>query len=374
MKVFYTGQGFSNIITGGERRIAMILECFSKANAEVVYLQREDSPPEFVKRHFLLTNLWYIFQIAIINKTEDIVILEDYSQRFYLFLFNFFILILKKSITKRMKLVCLANAFYFSYRTSRLKNLIDKIVSILFLKPADLVIAGGEAARKELLKMGVPNEKVQTVYPALRPEFAKNYQRKEAISRNSPIQLLFVGRVNPIKGIEYLLEAIKLLDSQNLTLSIVGDTSFLPEYTQMIRDKIENLGIKDRVKLEGKIEDADKLLEIYKASDIFVLPSLWDTSPIAIIEAMCVGLPIVATNVGGIPEWVEDGVNGILVPPKDPKALANAILSLIKDPYLRGKMARQGYKKSFQFRNRTWEDVGREYYKVISELVRISDR
>jgi glycosyltransferase involved in cell wall biosynthesis len=364
MRILYAGQKFNNIITGGQRRIAMVLEYLSKINGKVVCLQKEDSPTDFVKRHFLLTNLWYILQGARINKTEDIVILEDYSQRFHLFFFNFFILPFRK-----VKLVCFANAFYFNCRESILKNSIDKVISILFLKTADLLIAGGEAAKKMLIEMGIDRKKIVTVYPALRPEFVKARQKEWIATNNSFVKLLFVGRMNPIKGLEYLLEAIKLLKAQNLTLTIVGDISSVPRYTQTIKDRIREFGIEDRVKLEDEIKDVNQLLEIYSTSDVFVLPSLWDTSPITIIEAMCVGLPIVATNVGGIPEWVENGVNGILVPPRNSQTLADAIMRLIQDIHLMKEMGRKGYEMSFRFKGKTWEDVGKECHKVISELI-----
>jgi glycosyltransferase involved in cell wall biosynthesis len=221
-------------------------------------------------------------------------------------------------------------------------------------------------------KIGIDRKKIVTVYPALRVEFIKAHRKEWAEINTVPVRLLFVGRINPLKGLEYLLEAIKLLKAQNLTLTIVGDISSVPRYTQTIKEKIKIFGIEDRVNLEGEIKDVNKLLEIYNTSDIFILPSLWDTSPIAIIEAMCVGLPIIATNVGGIPEWVENGVNGILVPPRNSHILADAIIRLVQDTHLMKEMGRKGYEKSFHFRKRTWEDVGRECYKAISELVSLN--
>jgi len=365
LKIFYAGQKKSDIITGGERRTAEVLEYLVKGGVEIVFMQQKNYPAHSIKKNFLLTNLWYVLKLIKINKTKDnIIIIEDYSQRFYLFIFNFFV-----SLIQGAKVVCLANAFYFSYRKSQLKNLIDKMVSILFFCPIDLVVAGGGSVRKQLSEMRVANKKVRVIYPALRQEFANNFQENRFVRENSPIRLLFVGRVNPVKGLEYLLEAVRHLNYQNLTLTVIGDNFFLPGYTQNIKQKIKKLGIEDRVRLKGAIKEGGKLLEAYQDHDIFVLPSLWDTSPIAIIEAMCARLPIVATNVGGIPEWVEDGVNGLLVPSKNSRALADAILKLIQDPNLREKMGQDGYERSFRFRNRTWGDVGRNYYEVILELV-----
>ncbi len=86
--------------------------------------------------------------------------------------------------------------------------------------------------------------------------------------------------------------------------------------------------------------------------DGFVLSSRWEGLPYTIIEAMMAGLPVVATKVGGVPELVEDGVTGFLVPPKDPEALAQALQKLIDGPELRKKMGRAGREKALK--NSPW--------------------
>jgi glycosyltransferase involved in cell wall biosynthesis len=82
--------------------------------------------------------------------------------------------------------------------------------------------------------------------------------------------------------------------------------------------------------------------EILQALDIFVLPSNWEGLPNAVLEAMAAGLPVVATRVGGVPEVVVEGQTGILVPPRDPNALADALLTLLRDPNLRRRMGQAG--------------------------------
>jgi len=364
MKIFYAGHKHQNIITGGQRRIAMVFKYLSEANCKITYLETNDAPNPLIRRNSLLTNLWYIFQL-IKNGDREIIILEDYSRRFYLFLLNCFVRI---ACTRKVKVVCLVNALYFNYRKSWWKNIVDKKVSILFFKPADLIIAGGKAAQKELVEMGILERKIRTIYPALRPEFIKKHQKDLGQCEKATVELLFVGRLNPVKGLEYLIDAMGLLRNWNLRLTIVGNTYFLPEYTRKIKDKIEELGIGDQIDFKGEISDPNDLLKLYETSDILVLPSVWDTSPITIIEAMCVGLPVVATAVGGIPDWVEDGTTGILVPPKDPEALSVALRELIQQPLLRQSMAQAAYNKSIPFRGRTWKNVGKDYHQALQDL------
>jgi glycosyltransferase involved in cell wall biosynthesis len=98
----------------------------------------------------------------------------------------------------------------------------------------------------------------------------------------------------------------------------------------------------EAVTFTGVRADVPKILA---ALDLFVLPSLWEGMPNAVLEAMAAGLPVVATAVGGTPEVVMDGVTGLLVPPQDPSALAQAIERLLRDPDLRRTMGRAGRRR-----------------------------
>ena len=106
------------------------------------------------------------------------------------------------------------------------------------------------------------------------------------------------------------------------------------------------LGLGDRFRFLGQVDDIPALLA---ASDVFVLPSRFEGTPIAIMEALCVGLPIVATTVGGIPDEVSDGVEGLLVPPRDERALAGALLELLGDADLRERLSSAAEERGHAF-------------------------
>jgi sugar transferase (PEP-CTERM/EpsH1 system associated) len=146
-----------------------------------------------------------------------------------------------------------------------------------------------------------------------------------------------VGRLQPVKGTSYLLEAWSRLasDHPDAILLLVGGGSQQAALERMSR----RLGISERVRFLGDRADVPDLL---RGMDVFVLPSLWEGMPNAALEAMAVGLPVVATAVGGTPEVVVDGVTGLLVPPGDPDALAQSIARLLCDPDLRYKMGQAG--------------------------------
>ncbi len=152
------------------------------------------------------------------------------------------------------------------------------------------------------------------------------------------------------KGLQYLIEAMKIinnnLETKNYKLVIIGDGS----ERESLKLQVENLKLQNSVFLIGRITDAYKYL---KAFDIFVLPSVKEGFPWALIEAMSAKLPVIATTVGANPEIIEDQKNGLLVRPADPQALADAIQKLSDDESLRRELSIQAHQTiihKFDFR------------------------
>jgi glycosyltransferase involved in cell wall biosynthesis len=117
----------------------------------------------------------------------------------------------------------------------------------------------------------------------------------------------------------------------------------------------------------GQVDDVPELLA---ASDLFVLPSRFEGTPIAIMEALCVGLPVVGTTVGGIPEQVTDGVEGLLVPPRDPSALTRALLTLVRDSDLRARMSVAAKHRGVDFDiRRAAAQIETAYLSVVGDSV-----
>ncbi|MFN7955129.1 MAG: glycosyltransferase [bacterium] len=147
------------------------------------------------------------------------------------------------------------------------------------------------------------------------------------------------GRLAPSKGFEFFLEAARQMAplEPRARFRLIGDIIAEEDapYRDKIRAQAQGLGLDARLVLEGFRDDYRTVIGV---SDVFVLPSLYDTLPSIVIEAMGMGVPVVATRVGGVPEQVEDGVTGILVPPGDAAALREAITRLARDPGLRARM------------------------------------
>jgi sugar transferase (PEP-CTERM/EpsH1 system associated) len=173
-----------------------------------------------------------------------------------------------------------------------------------------------------------------------------------------------VGRFVEPKGYTYLLDAVVNLRSQlpDVKALLVGDGVL----RRPMEEKAEALGLSDAVIFTGIRRDVPEILTLL---DVFVLPSLWEGLPIALLEAMAAGLPVVATRVGGVPEVVVDGVTGLLVPPRDPEALSKAILKLLQNSDLRQKMGRSGRERVREHFSveRMVQDTEALYQRLLSE-------
>ena len=153
--------------------------------------------------------------------------------------------------------------------------------------------------------------------------------------------VLFVGRLEKVKGIDFLLEAIAILKvkyNKFFKVALVGDGPL----KEKLKELFKKLKIEDQVKFLGIQKDVGKFM---RSSKIFVLQSRWEGFGLVIIEAMSNMVPVIASNVGGIPEIIKNGENGILVPPKDPEALAKAIKLLLDSPELQKRIAQNAYEK-----------------------------
>jgi glycosyltransferase involved in cell wall biosynthesis len=181
--------------------------------------------------------------------------------------------------------------------------------------------------RERLAALGVPAAKLRVVRNGVDPgrfeqPVAHVFRSELAGNTGRPI-VLTVARLAPQKGLEFLLRAAAMLPEA--TFVIAGDGPA----RSILAAQAESAGLADRVRFLGSRRDVPDLLA---ACDVFVLPSLIEGLPLSVLEAMAAARPVVATRVPGTDETVVDGETGMLVPPRDPEALAHAIRSVLSDP------------------------------------------
>jgi len=186
---------------------------------------------------------------------------------------------------------------------------------------------------------------------------------RENIKEKEDIVLLHIGRFELQKNHSLLIEAFAQVVKEypTMRLWLVGDGPLRPKIERIVKEK----GLEEKVLFLGIRSDVPKLLA---DSDIFILSSDWEGVPLTILEAMAAGKPVIATAVGGIPELIEDGVTGILVPPRNPEALTKGILCLAKDSDLRQYMGNVGQKRALE--RFDISKTAREYENLYLKILR----
>ena len=209
------------------------------------------------------------------------------------------------------------------------------------LSAAHKVVTISDYNRRFLMSAGTPVEKIAVVRCGLDfREFVVNDARTP-----QPGMLVSIGRLDPIKGFAYLIEASRILAERgaSFSCSIIGDGPLRAQLEQQIR----SYGLSERVHLLGALSQV-QVREVLSQAEVFVLPSVQtedgnqDGIPVALMEAMALGLPVISTAVSGIPELVCDRESGLLAPPRNVVALVDVITQLLTDATLRERLSREG--------------------------------
>ena len=207
------------------------------------------------------------------------------------------------------------------------------------IRDARGIAAISDFTRSQLMRLSTPEEwdKMRTVRMCVDPRAYAPPPTPRA--HDGPLRLITVGRIVALKGIPILLDAIRLLATRGITTHtrVIGDGEDLGA----LAERIAREGLADAVDLVGPVGQ-DDLPAHYAWADAYVLPSFMEGLPVVLMEAMATELPVVATNISGIPELVIDDVNGLLVRPGRADLLANALTRLAADPAERARLGRAG--------------------------------
>lgn len=243
---------------------------------------------------------------------------------------------------------------------------------------AAAVTATSDDLRQRAIRLGADPRQAITTHigvdaAAFAPQPPSREMRRLLGARDGDLLVVSVGRLASFKGFEYLIEAVSRL--QRVALAIVGDGELRPELEQLVKESSA------RVVLTGDVPH-DGVARVLAAADIVVVPSVVDdrgrvdATTSTALEALAAGRPLIATTVGGIPEIVHDGENGLLVPQRDPVALASAIARLRADSDLRQRLSRRGREVAVQ--RLSWDatitDLERVFEGATAASLRRADR
>ncbi len=233
---------------------------------------------------------------------------------------------------------------------------------------ADRLIANSEAVREHMVAQGIPTERISTVYNAVDLSgFRRRLGPAEAKQRLGidPARLVIgtAAHLSPKKGHDDLLVAAAQV------VKVVPDADFVLLGDGNQRGELERLA--DRLQLTSRVTFLGfrhDVADVMSAYDVFALASWWEPFGLVFVEAMALGLPVVTTRAGGAPEVVADGETGMLVRPRDPTALAAALIRLATEPTLRARMGEAGPARAARFDiARLAGDVEAVYQRAIRE-------
>lgn len=234
----------------------------------------------------------------------------------------------------------------------------DMIITISTFIKSTLDELTGYDSKAEILPLGV---NMNTFFPK------KNTGLKAKYNIQEKYVLLFIGRLLEVKGIEYLIASMKLIISKiaNIKLLIIGDGALKPE----LENKTQELNLTGHISFLGA-KKHEELVDYYNICDLLVLPSILDKygqtegRGVVIFEAMACGKPVIASNIGGIPETVRNGYTGFLTAPGNAEDIAAKIIMALTQCNLEkmGKIAREDVLKY------DWEEIGRKYRQIIGNI------
>lgn len=252
------------------------------------------------------------------------------------------------------------------------------------VKMADMIVAATPAEDQQLQQLyGVKKERIVIIPPGV--DLARFYpipqdEAKEAINiscKNS--MLLFVGRIEPLKGLPNLIRALDLIRQSGNPVSncyclvvIGGDpdasADTMSEEMTRVKGLCKELGVDDLVVFVGK-KAQETLPYYYSAADILIMPSYYESFGMVALEAMACGTPVIASQVGGLPFVVQNGITGFVVPGGSPEALTKTLIKLMTQPDLRAKMGQQAANYALNY---SWELISKRIADTYATMLQLS--
>ncbi|MCW4003164.1 MAG: glycosyltransferase family 4 protein [Candidatus Bathyarchaeota archaeon] len=382
-----------------------------------VYSQRGSNQVEMsldglVKHHHISSRFDYLTRYFISVVAKQITKFTQVFSRkpFYLSLFNDFVYALRtaKSIKVEkcnivqiaeetqlipfIKMINPKTKIVLSMHSELLTQL-DRKTMTNRLKQVDFIIGCSDHVTKKIVKCFPQfSIKCQTINNGVNIKLFKPLENKLASKR-----ILYVSRVTPEKGLHVLIEALARVVEifPETHLNVIGSkVMWLPEYfinlseepkvkellsfhakgrsgyLDYLQERILELNLTNNVTFHGVIPH-ENLISYYQNSDLFVLPSFSEAFGMGLIEAMACGLPVVATDVGGIPEVVEQGKTGLLVESGDSGALAKAILDIFSDGKMRIRMSEAARKRAVKLFS--WEKIANDVSQIYESLTKFDN-
>jgi len=324
----------------------------SSGNGDFLRILKAEGIPyqtlKFLKREPSLNDIKAVFEIRsfVKNYRPDVLFLNSSKAGFIGSLATVF-----PTRINALKVIYRIGGWTFNDPWPEWKKYLWVVLEWLSAKWKDIIVVNNQHDFEQAKKLKIkPRSQMVLVHNGIETYKINLMPKKEALEkiiekasktfgRNIEVKNIIgtIANFYPTKGLEYLIQAADYFrDDNDIVFFVIGDGELRPELEQMIREK----GLERKVFLLGKIPDAYRFLPAF---DIFVLPSVKEGFPWTLIEAMAAKLPVVATEVGAVPEIIEDRKNGLLVKPRDPAGLADKIKEVLAKDSFKNELGIQAH-------------------------------
>ena len=260
---------------------------------------------------------------------------------------------------------------YFNLRDVILKGGYDKMTFNYFLKNTDLFIARSNVEAETIAKAGISSSKIKVIPHGIKlvnimDKNSDPHSFLKGINLSGKKNILFVGRITPIKGLDFLINAFLYVSKciESAILLLVGPDQ---DYWAYLQKLARSLGLENKIYWIDAV-DRKLLRHFYKIADVCVITSRFESSPsFVLFEAGAMGKPLIATNVGAIPELIEHGKTGLLVNYGNVNQLSSAILRILSDEILAKNLGREIKRKITQ--EYSWKNISEKLEKTYNALL-----
>lgn len=242
------------------------------------------------------------------------------------------------------------------------KSIFHKYLIKLTTEKATRLASTSVAMRKEF----------QEIYPSYKSEISltpfgvdtKNFSPNTKVKKNSLFTIGIAKNLERKYGIEYLIEGFKKFNDKNpkSQLEIIGDGIIKEDFKRLSR----KLNLENKIIFHGRINN-NKLSNILNTWDVYVIPSLFESFGVSAVEASSCGLPVIGTNVGGLPEVIEDNTTGFIIPSKNPQAISEKLQILFDNVELRVEMGKKG--RELVLKNYDWEENVKTMIEIYNKTI-----